>query len=87
MTAWLPSYFSSALSLDLTEASQAALFPPIAAIVASGIASPVADSLVAKGVSVALVRKSAQVCVSLCKFTFLQSDMRSQQPSLSQCSN
>ena len=64
MTAWLPSYFSDSLSLSLTQASQAALFPPIAAIVASGIASPVADAMVAKGTPVALVRKTAQVCVS-----------------------
>lgn len=65
MTAWLPSYFSDSLSLSLTEASQAALFPPIAAIVASGIASPVADAMVAKGTPVALVRKTAQVCYLL----------------------
>ena len=65
MTAWLPSYFSDSLSLSLTEASQAALFPPIAAIIASGIASPVADAMVAKGTPVALVRKTAQVCCLL----------------------
>lgn len=67
MTAWLPSYFSDSLQLSLTQASQAALFPPIAAIAASAIASPVADSLVAKGVSVGLVRKSAQVRFHSCQ--------------------
>lgn len=65
MTAWLPSYFSDALSLNLTQASQAALFPPIAAIAASAIASPIADSVVAKGTPVALVRKFAQVVPSV----------------------
>jgi hypothetical protein len=61
MTAWLPSYFSDSLGLDLTAASQAALFSPIAAIVASAIASPVADHVVSQGAPVGRVRKTAQV--------------------------
>ena len=61
MTAWLPSYFSTALSLDLTQASQASLFPPMAATIASAGAGPIADSLVSRGVPVAYVRKGFQV--------------------------
>ena len=61
MTAWLPSYFSDALSLDLTDASHAALFPPIAAIAASAIAAPAADYAISQGVPVGPVRKIAQV--------------------------
>lgn len=61
MSSWLPSYFSDSLSLDLTQAAQAALFPPIAAIIASAIAGPTADYVVSQGAPVALVRKSAQV--------------------------
>ena len=68
MTAWLPSYFSDALGLDLTEASQAALFPPIAAIIASAIASSVADHVVSQGAPVGRVRKTAQAssCSQFC---------------------
>ena len=77
MTAWLPSYFSDSLSLSLTQASQAALFPPMAAIAASALASPIADSMVSKGTPVAMVRKTAQVCskefcrqfLALCRIT------------------
>lgn len=61
MTAWLPSYFSNSLSLDLTQASQAALFPPVAAIAASAVAGPLADHVIAQGAPVGPVRKIAQV--------------------------
>lgn len=61
MTAWLPTYFSDALHLSLTEASQAALFPPIAAIAASALAGPAADLSISNGLPVGPVRKAAQV--------------------------
>ena len=60
MLAWLPSFFTDTLSLDLMKAAQVSLLPPIAAIIVSAIAGPSADSLVERGVDVSLVRKAAQ---------------------------
>eukprot|EP00210_Caulerpa_lentillifera_P007326 g7002.t1 len=58
--AWLPSYFTDTLSLDLTHAAQISLLPPIAGILASLIAGPIADYLISKGWRVGVVRKLAQ---------------------------
>lgn len=63
MLAWLPTYFVDTLATDLTRAAQVSLLPPVAAIVASAIAGPAADSLISKGVSVELVRKVSQ-CIA-----------------------
>lgn len=58
--AWLPSYFTSTLGLDLPHAAQVALLPPIAGILTSSAAGPLADFLVAKGWETTTVRKAAQ---------------------------
>lgn len=58
--AWLPSYFADTLHLDLAQAAQLSLLPPIAGIVTSSAAGPLADSLVARGWKTAIVRKVAQ---------------------------
>lgn len=63
MLAWLPSYFVDTLSVDLMHAAQTALLPPLAGIVASSLAGPAADTLIACGWPVARVRKLAQ-CVA-----------------------
>jgi MFS transporter, ACS family, solute carrier family 17 (sodium-dependent inorganic phosphate cotransporter), other len=99
MLAWLPTYFTDTLSLNLTQAAQVqrvlraahhlgcrhkpsgwsqpgqarhavrvchrqvALAPPIAALVFSGIAGPVADALIDRGVDVERVRKISQ-CIA-----------------------
>lgn len=60
MLAWLPTYFTDSLSLDLAHAAQVSLLPPIAAIAVSAIAGPSADALIARGVPVVTVRKTAQ---------------------------
>ena len=60
MMAWLPSYFSDTLSLDLTQAAQLSLLPPVAAIVASSVAGTGGDALISRNVPVAVVRKLAQ---------------------------
>ncbi|KAI3427037.1 hypothetical protein D9Q98_006978 [Chlorella vulgaris] len=60
MLAWMPTYFTDALSLDLSHAAQVSLLPPIAAIAASALAGPSADALIARGVPVVTVRKAAQ---------------------------
>ena len=58
--AWLPSYFADTLSLNLTQAAQLSLLPPVAAIVASSIAGTAGDALISKGMPVVQVRKLAQ---------------------------
>ena len=63
MLAWLPTYFTDALSLDLTHAALVAVLPPAAAIAASALAGPSADALITGGAPIATVRKAAQ-CVA-----------------------
>jgi ACS family sodium-dependent inorganic phosphate cotransporter len=65
MLAWLPTYFTDTLSVDLTHAAQTALLPPLAGIAASSVAGPAADALIARGVPVGAVRKLAQAVAFL----------------------
>lgn len=65
MLAWLPTYFTETLSLDLTHAAQVSVLPPIAAIIASAIAGPSADNLISQGVPLGQVRKAAQAMAFL----------------------
>jgi ACS family sodium-dependent inorganic phosphate cotransporter len=60
MLAWLPTYFTDTMSVDLLHAAQTALLPPLAGIAASAVAGPTADALIARGVPVPNVRKMAQ---------------------------
>lgn len=60
MLAWLPSYFSDTLKLDLSQAAQVSLLPPLAGILVSCIAGPSADFLVNSGWKTAVVRKLFQ---------------------------
>lgn len=65
MLAWLPTYFTDSLSLDLTGAAFVSILPPIAAIVVSAIAGSTADALISRGTQIATVRKSAQCAAFL----------------------
>ncbi len=58
--AWLPTFFTSTLSVDLSHAAQTALFPPLAGIAASATAGPLADGLIARGLPTPVVRKLVQ---------------------------
>lgn len=60
MLAWLPTYFTDTLSLNLTQAAQVALMPPVAALAVSAIAGPAADYFISNGTPVARVRKVSQ---------------------------
>jgi ACS family sodium-dependent inorganic phosphate cotransporter len=60
MMAWLPTYFVDTMNLNITQAAQLSLLPPIASIAVSGAAGTVADALIARGMPVAHVRKLAQ---------------------------
>jgi len=58
--AWLPTYLTSSLSVDLTSAAHIALLPPVAGVVASAAAGVCGDGLVKLGVPTRIVRKLAQ---------------------------
>lgn len=60
MLAWLPSYFTDTLNLDLSHAAQVSLLPPVAGIIVSSIVGQAADHLVSNGWKTALVRKLFQ---------------------------
>ena len=63
MLAWLPTYFTDTMNLTISQAAQFSLLPPMAALAASAVAGPLADSLIAKDWDVGVVRKTAQ-CVA-----------------------
>ena len=63
MLAWLPTYFTDTLSVNLTSAARISLLPPIAAIAVSSVAGTLADDMISKGINVAIVRKAAQ-CIA-----------------------
>jgi MFS transporter, ACS family, solute carrier family 17 (sodium-dependent inorganic phosphate cotransporter), other len=60
MLAWLPTYFTSTLSLGVTEASTVSLFPSIAAVLVASVSGQLADRLVESGVPLRRVRTLAQ---------------------------
>jgi len=57
---WLPTYFSDALHLNLTNAALVAILPSLGSILVSSIAAPFADTLISKGVETTSVRKLCQ---------------------------
>lgn len=61
MLAWLPTFFTDTLSMNITQAAQISLLPPVAALAASIVAGPAADALIEAGWDVARVRKLAQL--------------------------
>jgi MFS transporter, ACS family, solute carrier family 17 (sodium-dependent inorganic phosphate cotransporter), other len=65
MMAWLPTYFTDTLSLNLTQAAQMSLLPPVVSIIASSIAGPSADYLISAGWDVMVVRRLAQAVAFL----------------------
>ena len=65
MLAWLPTFFTDTLSMNITQAAQISLLPPMAALGASCVAGPAADALIESGWPVARVRKAAQLVAFL----------------------
>ncbi|RXI05666.1 hypothetical protein DVH24_017708 [Malus domestica] len=63
--AWLPTYFSEELNLNLTEAAWVSILPPLASIFVTSIASQFADSLISTGVQTTTVRKVCQTIAFL----------------------
>lgn len=65
MLAWLPTYFTRTLDLDLGQASTVSLLPPVAGFLVSLVAGQAADGLMARGVGVGVVRRTAQATAFL----------------------
>ncbi|GAQ92627.1 major facilitator superfamily [Klebsormidium nitens] len=65
LLAWLPTYFSEVLHLDLTHAALVSILPPLASVVMSSVAAPWADGLIAAGTPVTQVRKLCQTIAFL----------------------
>jgi len=63
MLAWMPTYFTDTLSVDLTHAAQTALLPPLAGAISATTAGALADALISRGAPTAVVRKLAQ-CIA-----------------------
>ncbi|KAL4279079.1 hypothetical protein GQ457_03G045630 [Hibiscus cannabinus] len=58
--AWLPTFFSEELNLNLREAAWVSILPPLASVFVTSIAAQVADNLIANGVETTTVRKICQ---------------------------
>ena len=71
LLAWLPSYFTQELEVNLTNASLFTLLPPLANIVVASFVGPLADSAIEKGYKVSVVRKSAQSIAFLGPASFM----------------
>ncbi|KAK6248321.1 hypothetical protein QUC31_019886 [Theobroma cacao] len=57
---WLPTYFSEELNLNLTEAAEVSILPPLASVFVTSIAAQFADNLISNGVETTTVRKICQ---------------------------
>jgi len=57
---WLPTFYKDSLEVDLQGAAHLALLPPLAGLVVSAVAAPLADGLIERGVSITFVRKLMQ---------------------------
>ncbi|XP_061350703.1 probable anion transporter 6, chloroplastic isoform X2 [Gastrolobium bilobum] len=58
--AWLPTFFSEELNLNLREAAWVSILPPLASIFVTSIAAQLADNLISRGVETTTVRKICQ---------------------------
>lgn len=58
--AWLPTFFSEELNLNLTEAAWVSILPPLASIFVTSTAAQLADNLISNGVQTTKVRKICQ---------------------------
>ena len=65
LLAWLPSYFTQELGVNLTNASLFTLLPPLGSGLVASAVGPLADNLLEKGWEVSRVRKTAQTIAFL----------------------
>lgn len=65
MLAWLPTYFSDTLGMDILHAAQVSLVPPVTSFFVASVTGQIADFFISKGVNVGTVRKSCQAVAFL----------------------
>ena len=65
LLAWLPSYFTQELGVNLTNASLFTLLPPLGSGLVASAVGPLADNLLERGWEVSRVRKTAQAIAFL----------------------
>ncbi|XP_078174128.1 phosphate transporter 4;5 [Carex rostrata] len=69
--AWLPTFFSEELNLNLTEAAWVSILPSLGSILVTSIAAPFADNLISSGVETTTVRKICQTIAFVSPATFM----------------
>lgn len=60
MMAWLPSYITSTLQMDIAQAARVSLLPPVAGFLCGLLSGQLADSLISTGWKTSTVRKLIQ---------------------------
>lgn len=60
MMAWLPSYITHTLKMDISHAAQVSLLPPVAGVLCGILSGQLADSLISSGMETGKVRKLVQ---------------------------
>ncbi|GMH39925.1 hypothetical protein BSKO_07829 [Bryopsis sp. KO-2023] len=80
MMAWLPSYITSTLKMDIAGAAQVSLFPPVVAYFCAILSGQVADGLISSGWETAKVRKLIQAIACLGPAAFLVGGVASHDP-------
>lgn len=65
MLAWLPTYFSDTLGMDILHAAQVSLIPPVASFCVASVTGQIADHFISRGINVGHVRKSCQAVAFL----------------------
>jgi MFS transporter, ACS family, solute carrier family 17 (sodium-dependent inorganic phosphate cotransporter), other len=71
LLAWLPSYFTQEIGVNLTNASLFTLLPPLANIVVASFVGPLADAAIERATPVNVVRKTAQSVAFFGPATFM----------------
>lgn len=80
MMAWLPSYITATLKLDIAGAAQVSMVPPIVAYFCAILSGQAADGLIASGWETAKVRKLIQGIACLGPSAFLVGGVASHDP-------
>lgn len=78
MMAWLPSYITHTLKMDISQAAQVSLLPPIVAYIFGILSGQVADGLISSGWETVKVRKLIQAIACLGPSAFLVAGVMSQ---------
>lgn len=82
MMAWLPSYITSTLRMDISHAAQVSLVPPVVAYICGILSGQAADGLISAGWDTSVVRKLIQGASCLCPSGLLVAAALSDDPTI-----